>query len=368
MKRTLLYIALGASLAFPSCHKGTAHASEEAPAIEVARPVVDSVTIHKSYPGRLEATDEVAIVARVNGYLRSMDYKGGAFVRKGDVLFRIEDGSYRDAVKQAQASLADAKASLEYASSRYAAMVEALKGDAVSEMEVAQAKSTLEQCRANVKTAEAALSSAESQLGYCTVRAPFDGHATTNVYSVGSYLAGEGAPVTLATLYADANMTAIFSVEDDATLGTLKKNIAAGTVDLSAIPLKFAEELPHSYTADLSYMAPQINTSTGTMTIQASVPNPYEELHAGMFVTVDLPVATDPSALLIADSAIGTDQLGKYVYVVNDSNRVVYTTVETGELVADTLRIITKGLTPSSRYVTKALLKVRSGMEVKPIE
>lgn len=85
-----------------------------------------------------------------------------------------------------------------------------------------------------------------------------------------------------------------------------------------------------------------------------------------MFVTVDLPYGTEPQAILIRDASIGTDQLGKYVYVVNDSNKVVYTPVELGELYRDTLRIVNKGLSPRTRYVTKALLTVRNGETVKP--
>ena len=87
-----------------------------------------------------------------------------------------------------------------------------------------------------------------------------------------------------------------------------------------------------------------------------------------MYATVMLPYAIDPKAIVIKDASIGTDQLGKYVYVVNDSNRVVYTPIKVGELYQDSLRIVNDGLAPTDRYVTKALLKVRDGMEIKPVE
>ena len=86
-----------------------------------------------------------------------------------------------------------------------------------------------------------------------------------------------------------------------------------------------------------------------------------------MYATVMLPYALDPKAILIKDAAISTGQLGKYVYVVNDSNKVVYTPIKVGELYQDTLRIVSEGLSPADRYVTKAMLKVRDGMEVKPV-
>ena len=86
-----------------------------------------------------------------------------------------------------------------------------------------------------------------------------------------------------------------------------------------------------------------------------------------MFVSVDLPVSRDPHAILVLDASIGSDQRGQYLYVVNDSNKVVYTPVKTGNTVRDSLRIITSGIGPDDRYVTKAIMKVRDGMEVKPV-
>jgi multidrug efflux pump subunit AcrA (membrane-fusion protein) len=86
-----------------------------------------------------------------------------------------------------------------------------------------------------------------------------------------------------------------------------------------------------------------------------------------MYLTIGLPYSIAPKAILINDASIGTDQLGKYVYVVNGSNKVVYTPVKVGGIVNDTMRVVTDGLTPDSRYVTKALLKVRDGMSVKPV-
>lgn len=350
-----------------SCGRKAPETSASLMTVDVAYPVVDSVTIYKSYPGQLSAGREVKLMARVNGYLVSQDYKGGDFVKQGTVLFRIEDRNYRDAVQRAQASLEEAKANRQYASTRYNAMVEALKGDAVSEMEVAQAKSNLAECDAAVKTAAAALQTASTQLSYCTVRAPFDGHVSTNTFDVGAYISGEGAPVELATIYADREMLANFAIEDNASLGKLRQNLADGMIDFDSIPIKFSEPTAYQYSARLKYLAPDVDTSTGTLAMQASVDNTHGELRSGMFVSVDLPVENNPKALMVKDAAISTDQLGKYVYVVNDSDKVVYTPVEVGPQVADTMRIVTKGLSKNDRYVTKALLKVRDGITVKPI-
>lgn len=134
-----------------------------------------------------------------------------------------------------------------------------------------------------------------------------------------------------------------------------------------AIPLQFEESLPHSYTADLYYTSPSIDKKTGTLTLKVKVDNPYGELRDGMYVTVNLPYDNDSHAMLVRDASIGTDQLGKYLYVVNDSDKVVYTPIEVGGLYRDSMRVVTKGISPESRYITSALLKVRDGMPVKTV-
>lgn len=363
----IVLAAVGLGL-FTSCHKKSeSDGRDAAMTVDVAVPEIDSVVLHKTYPGYLSASQKVQLVARVDGYLTSHPFQGGDFVKKGKVLFTIEDKNYRDAVAKAEAALADARSSYSYASSQYQAMEEALRSDAVSQMEVLQAKNSKEEAAAAIKSAEAALRTARTSLSYCTVTAPFDGHISSTNYDNGAFLAGAGSPVVLATIYDDAKMNANFSIEDSRYLELIKNfKDSVGDIDYSKMPVSFSEVLPHSYTGDLSYMAPRIDTSTGTMVLQASIENPYNELKDGMYATVSLPYAFKPDAILIKDASIGTDQLGKYIYVVNDSNKIIYTPIEVGETVNDTLRIVTKGIKPGEKYVTKALLKVRDGQTVAP--
>lgn len=361
--------AISALAIFAGCsggeNKDTAHSQQ--PTVDVAFPETDSVVLYKTYPGHLSANKEVDLVARVDGYLTSSPYKSGALVRKGQVLFTIDDKQYRDAVTQAQAALETARATNAYARQHYEAVQKALKADAVSQMEVIQAKSAYENSEAQIRNAEASLHSAQTTLGYCTVRAPFDGHITDGIYNDGAFLAGAASPVVLATIFDDAVMTAIFSIEDSRYLDIINVNHDSIGVDFSRMPVRFSEELPHSYTADLTYMSPSVNANTGTMTIKAKIRNVHNELKSGMYFTIDLPYATDAHAILVKDAAIGSDQRGKYLYVVNDSCKVVYTPVVTGGLVADTMRIVTSGIGPDDRYITKAMLKVRPGMAVTPV-
>lgn len=361
-------IAICTLVLLSACHKSDKSTNVSVPDIDVAHVVTDSVIIHKNYPGTLVANATVNLVARVDGYLMSKPYKGGDYVEKGAVLFTIEDRNYRDALQKAEAQLSTAKANYAYASSRYEAMKRALEGDAVSKMEVEQAKSTLEETEASIHTAQASVQSAQTQLSYCTVRAPFSGRIATANYDVGAYLAGAASPVPLATIYQDHDMHLDFAIEDAEALAQLKEHMELHPKIFDSIPVEFSEPLSHKYTASLSYIAPSVDTSTGTIKLQARIENTYGELRSGMFGTISLPTAVDNDAMLVRQASIATDQLGSYIYVVNDSNRVVYTPIKTGEVVVDTMCIVSSGVTPGQKYVTKALLKVRDGMTVNPVD
>ncbi len=366
MKTSKILPLLAALLLIAGGCKKKEKATAEIPGIEVENPLVDSVSLHKTYTGFIYALNSADIVARVNGQLLTQNYHEGDYVTKGQVLFTIESSKYRDAVQQAQAALKTAQSQYDYASRQYEAMKKALQADAVSQMDVIQAESSMNTAKASIQNASAALATAQENLGYCTVRATRSGRIYIDTTSTGNYINGEGAPVKLATIYDDSQVKAVFEIEASQYELMIGEGNPFENKLLRAIPLTFEQPLPHKYTADLVYTSPNVETNTGTVTLEGHLDNLDKELKDGMYVSVDLPYGTDPKAILIRDASIGTDQLGKYVYVVNDSNKVVYTPIEIGQLYQDTLRIVTKGLTPEQRYVTKALLTVRNGMTVNP--
>lgn len=361
----------GALLALGACSKDKEKSKEEAatqtPEIAVAVPLIDSVTLHKVYPGFMQASNEVDVVARVNGTLESTNYTSGQYVRKGQVLFTIESTTYADAVKRAQASLANAQSERQYCSTRLAAMQKAFKSNAVSQMDVIQAQNNLNQAEAAIATAKAELNDAQTQLNYCTVRAPQSGYITKPVLDPGNYVSGGTSPVVLATIYQTDYMTAKFSIETAQFEKLVGKTGGTDAPLYRNIPLNFQVDLPHSYSADLTYTAPNVDESTGTLIINGRVKNPYNELKDGMFVSVELPYGTNPKAVLVKDASISTDQRGKYLYVIGKDNKVEYRPVTVGQVYQDTLRIIDSGISAGEQYVTEALLTVRPGMTVKPV-
>lgn len=333
--------------------------------VAVAYPQIDSITLTNSYPGNLVAEREVGLMARVNGVVKRVLAPSGSQVRKGQVLYLIEDTKYVDAVQQAKASLATAQADYEYYSAQYAAMQKAFKAEAVSEMELLEAKNNMNQSSAQIENAKATLRSAQLMLGYCSITAPFDGTLGLQTFDVDDYINGEDEPVKLNTLFNDNVLHAYISMEESTFL-QMKANMEKNAFTLDSVEITFAEPLPHRYFSKINFTAPDVNTSTGTVTLRFNLDNHKGELKSGMYMNAHVPFDVEPHAMLIQNNAIGTDQLGKYVYVVNDSNRVVYTPIEVGDVYHDTLRVVKSGLTSNTRYVTTAMLKVKDGMTVKP--
>lgn len=372
MKNRHLHFGIAVAMVVISPHivscsgdKNPKDGRDDCTTINVAFPEVDSVVIYKSYPGYLGADQSIEIVARVNGYLVDKRFGDGDIVKPGDVLFKIEDTQYRDQLQQAQAQLATAIATEEYATRHYNAMKKALASDAVSQMDVIQSESAMNEAVAAVSSAKAAVSTARTMLGYCTVTSPIEGRAAAPAFSVGEYLSGGGSPVRLTTVYDDRKVKANIAVEDARYLEIIS-NLRNRKVNYDSIPVIFNDSINGVFYGRLCYVAPNIVTNTGTIDIQVEIQNPTGVLKDGMYAIVNMPVASDPHAVLVKDASIGTDQLGKFLYIVNDSDKVEYHTVQTGGHVNDSMRIVTEGIKPGQRYVTKALLKVRSGMTVCP--
>lgn len=337
------------------------------PEISVTKPIIKNVTLTKDYPGYLTTEKTVNLVARVNGTLQSVSYAPGGRVKKGQLLFVIEPTLYNDKVAQAEAELKTAQAQLEYARNNYSRMKEAVKSDAVSQIQVLQSESSVTEGVAAVSNAEAALSTARTNLGYCYVRAPFDGTISKSTVDVGSYVGGSLQPVTLATIYKDDQMYAYFNVADNQWL-EMSMNNQQPTKELpKKIMVQLGKEGTESYPATLDYLSPNVDLNTGTLMVRANFDNPQGVLKSGLYVSITLPYGEADHAILVKEASIGTDQLGKFLYAVNDSDIVHYRHIEIGQLINDTLRQVLGGLSPQQRYVTEALMKVRDGMKIKPI-
>ena len=363
MKRIIFIMALTALAACQKDKEGTTGTA--ALPVEVAHPAVMDLTLTREYPGYLAADATIPIMGRVNGTIIKRSFTEGKRVKKGDLLFIIEPILYQNAVEQAAAAVKTAEAELAYAKSNYERMKVAINSDAVSQIELLQAKSRVESGEASLENARAAHKSARTKLDYCYIKAPENGAVGLTKYPVGAYISGETSPAELCRLYKDDIMYAFFDITDNQWL----KKIQQGTesMDQSNISFTVGGNRMMRRNAKIDFLAPSVNLSTGTLQVRAELDNSNGMLKPGSYISITMPYQEVRNAILVHDASIGTDQLGKYLYVVNDSSRVEYRRIDTGALINDTMRLVTAGLKPDERYVTKALLKVRNGMTVTPI-
>lgn len=359
-----------AAFIFAGCKKKE-KMPEETPEVEVAKPLVDSVTVYNSYPATIISDSQADVVAKVNGQIVSRNFKPGSYVKKGQVLYVIDSKTYQASVSQSKAELASARSQLDYATKHLAALREAYKTNAVSEMEVAEAESARSQAMASVNSAQAALESQSIMLGYCSVKAPISGMITESILDVGEYVSGEASPVKLATIYNDGDLVIDFSIPEAEYAALTSNGSGFKNPSYSVMPIEISStpdgENPISgYTASMIYEAPNVDTSSGTVKLRAKVNEASESLRAGMYAKIKLPVAISPHAILVRDASVSTDQRGSYLYTLNDSNKVVYTPVKVGDLYQDSLRLIKSGIKQDTRYVTRAMISVRNGEKVIP--
>lgn len=341
------------------------------PQYSVEKPELRDIVYHLDYPGFLQSELVVDIISRTEGYLEKMNVKPGQTVKAGDVLFVIEPKNYEDKLTEAIANLETAKANLVLAETTLERMKEASKSNAVSELDVVQAQTQVDLCKAAVKKAESGKSLAQTNLDYCYIKAPSNGRVSLNKIDVGNYV----TPKTLlATLYKDDNLYVNFSIEASkliwAQAQAKNSNIKLGKGDAFEtvnIYLTDSKGNVYSYSAKLDYLSPSADISTGTVDMRAVVNNKHKELNNGVLVNVSLPFKNVEKAVLIPESSIGTDQSGRYIYVV-ENDTVRYRSVQVGQLESDNKREILSGLSSDEWYVTKALTKVRNGQVINPIE
>ena len=366
---SLTIIVLSTILLFFSCKgKSNKNNNNPIPKVSVAKPYVMPIVLHKDYPGYLLSNNIVDVVSRVSGYVTLQNFSSGQHINEGDLLYIIEPTVYENEVNKAEANLKSAKASLDYYENNYQRMLEASKSNAISQIDLIQAETNVRTAKANVQTAEANLKTAQNTLSYCYVKAPISGTLTTSGAGEGEYVSGsDGSPFKLTTIYNNDPMYAYFNIEDNQYL-MIKMSSENWESSLpNKVYVSMQEGRFPPIEATPNYISPFVNLKTGTLTLRALFENSEYDLKSGMYCTVSLPYGEIDNAILIPDASTGTDQLGRYIYVIDSNNIVSYRHIEVGEIINDSLIHVKSGLNPGEQFVTKALLKVRSGMKVEPI-
>jgi RND family efflux transporter MFP subunit len=356
------------SIALACCEQNT-YVAPPPPTVDVALPVKRQITRYLDATGNTAPIKSVDLVARVQGFLESINYKDGDFVKEGTVLFTIEPETYKLKLEQAQAAQAGAEASLKQAELDYKRQSDLVARQAVSQATLDTSTATRDNAQASLAQAQANTKIAEVNYGYTKVAAPFDGYMSAHLVSVGE-LVGASSPTQLASIVALDPIYVNFNVNEQDVLRIRAEAARRGVTvaQLRQLPVQVGLQTEQGYPHEgkLDYIAPTINQSTGTLPVRGLVPNPDRTMLPGYFVRVRVPYDQSGGALLVPDTSLGSDQGGRYLLVVNGENVVELRHVQTGPLEDDGLRVIEGGLKPEDRVVVDGLLRAIPGQKVNP--
>jgi membrane fusion protein, multidrug efflux system len=340
------------------------------PEISVAQPLKQPVTPYTELTGNTQAFSTVDLVARVTGFLTSIDYRDGAFVKKGDVLFQIEPVTYEAQVKQAEAQLESAKAQLLKTQAELVRQETLLRQNVSAQVSYDQAKAARDSAQASVENGEASVVIAKTNLGYTKVVAPFDGIVTQHLVSVGE-LVGNGTATKLATIVRLDPIYAVFTLSEQDVL-RIRANLGNRRItleELNKVPLEIGlmNEQGYPHKGHLNYVSPELDSTTGTIQVRGLFDNPHRVLLPGFFVRARIPTGQpDKTALLVPNRLLAEDQAGKYLLVVNKDDAVEQKHVTTGQLLTGGLRVIESGLVEDDRVVMSTNGRAIPGNKVVP--
>jgi len=369
-RQCLAMASISAFVILGGCGESNTYVPPPPPKVTVANPVQRSVTTYLEATGNSAAVNSADLVARVSGFVQAINYKDGDMVKMGAELFTIEPESYELKLKQSQAAEDSAKATLKQAQTDYQRQADLAKSGTASKQALDNATATRDTAQANVQQAEVNTKLAAINLGYAHVTAPFDGIVTTRKVSVGAYVGG-GSPTVLATIVQLNPIYVNFNVSEKDVLRVRAEIRHRGLTpaDLDKVPvevgLQTEEGYPHKGT--LNYRSPTVDPSTGTLAARAILKNSNAVLLPGYFVRVRVPLGQAANALLVPSAALGTDQAGRYLLVVDKNNVVEQRKVEVGPL-EGTLRVIERGIAPTDHVIVNGLLRAIPGQKVEPQE
>jgi RND family efflux transporter MFP subunit len=356
-----------AAFSVAACGQDNRYAAPPPPKVTVATPVEQGVSRYFEATGNTAAINTVDLVARVQGFVQAISYTDGDFVKKGTSLFTIEPEPYKLKVDAAKAAVISAQATLKQNEAEYARQADLVSKQIASVANYDKALAARDSAQADLQSAKANEEQAEINLGYTNVTAPFDGVVSARQVSIGQ-LVGANAATVLSTIVQLDPIYVNFTASERDVLQVRADLARAGrsVADLLGLPVEMGLQTESGYPhkGKLDYVAPTVDPSTGTLAARAILQNSDRLLLPGYFVRVRIAGSPEPS-LLVSDVAIGSDQGGRYVLIVNKDNVVEQRKVDPGQLIGE-LRVIEKGLTKDDRVVIGGIMRAIPGQKVEP--
>jgi RND family efflux transporter MFP subunit len=359
--------ALAILVQLAGCSRGataTPTAAQTPPAVSVATVLSRQISDFDEFTGRFEAVERVEIRPRVSGYIASVNFVQGREVTKGEVLFVIDPRPYEADLKQAQAQKEQAQSQLTLATSEQDRANKLLGAHAISREELESRDSALAQAHANVAGAQAAVDTAALNLSFTRVTAPITGVVSRAEITAGNLVA---SGQTLLTTVVSVDPIYVSFQGDEQGFLNFMNYARKGSESEASHPVfvGLANEEGYPHQGSIAFVDNEIDGATGTVRVRGRLENHNGEFTPGMFARVKITGSKTFPAMLINESAVGTDQGLKYVLRVGKDNTLEYRQVKLGAVV-DGLQVVREGLSPGDTIVVNGLQHVRAGMAITP--
>ncbi|WP_454634150.1 efflux RND transporter periplasmic adaptor subunit [Bradyrhizobium cenepequi] len=367
----LLIVLAVSAVALAGCgDKSQSQAAAPAPSVTVAQPTKRTVTDWDEFTGRFEPIEEVQVRARVGGFVTSVEFRDGAIVRTGDLLYVIDPRPFEAVALQADGQLSDARARAELARRELDRALVLNQTQAVSDSIVDQRRQTLQAARAAEMQAEGALKAAQLNIEFSHVLAPITGRVSRHLVSTGNLVQGSEGGATLLTSIVSLDPIYIYFDVDEATYLRNSRLWFEGKRPSSRdtpnpVQVTLTGETRPSHEGTMDFLDNRLDVSTATLRSRAVIPNKDLSILPGQFGRVRIIGSAPYEALLVPDTAVATDQSRKIVFVVKDDDTVEAKPVTLGPL-DEGLRVIREGLKAEDRVIVDGLQRARVGAKVSP--
>lgn len=348
-----------------------AHMQMPPPQVAVIPVQQQEIVEWEEYTGRTAPVEFVEVRPRVSGHVQAVKFQSGQLVRKGDVLFEIDPRWHKAEFDRRAAEYESARVKLANAEREAKRTTQLLANKAISTEESDQRKARFEEAKAMLLAAEAARDAAKLDLEYTVVRSPIDGRVSREMVTAGNYVSGMAGNATLLTTVVSVDPIHVYADVDENSL--LRFNALARAGKLTKTPegkipveLQLADEATFPHRGYIESFDNKVDPQTGSILLRAIFPNEDGRIVPGLFARIRLPASERRPALLIEETAIGTDQSQKFVLTLTASNTVAYRPVKLGPQVSGK-RLVREGLQPGEQVVQNLVMaRVRPGMPVQP--
>jgi multidrug efflux system membrane fusion protein len=344
----------------PDTRSQAAAPQTQAMPVPVANVEKKTIPIYLDYSARTESIRNVALQAKIAGYVQDQPVTDGADVEAGTLLYQIDPRDYGAALDQAKAQLQRDTAALEYAKILSQRGNELGKSGALAKDTIDQRNSDVQQGQATLASDRAAVKQAENNLAYTEIRAPFAGRVGRNKAPVGTLINGAGA--TLNTIVQLDPIYVTFN-PSETELAQIQQAKSLGPVD---VEITLPSETQAGHRGELTFIDNSVDPSTGTITARATIQNKDFTLLPGQYVRARVLIRQQPDTLMVPQVAVGSSQLGKYLYVIGDGSKVEMRQVTLGPVDGEKVAVLA-GIQAHDKIITGNLQKIGPGMPVQPL-